>query len=556
MNQGIEYNITLEKVKRTLERLKTIGLDVSKHEELVDVITKETKENVKYNIEIDKESETEEYMPAFLEATYLSAIKRLNRIYQDLSNYEVYFKVASITEVLRNFIESPVKDLSKLEKLRNSLYSLLNKHILSKTLDYDVLKGLIEDVYHLTYLFIKEEIRLIGSSPTINILEDVDTHRSYLDREILKDVEKIDLRKDEFRAIAIKKGEIETKGFGVTYLNEDFLRLIVVASTPLEYYKSTIEELTRKVSLYYTELDDARKKLESLDSDKESNKMDIKASYKEIVQNATLFATSLGIIVGLVAGSCSLAKKISTDKKYYTETTTYSSLTGEEVTTSEYKLHASEYDGTTIYKYQPYEYIGGEVYSRAVTKYYISHLDEMALSEYLSLNLESLGIIGKQYIEEITSLNLSDLYETAYWEVEKIVSDEEDYIEDVNGFTFVICLIVFLVVSGVIDLIIEGGVLEKIFKTRSKCWGFYYALTKIREKIEEIKQSKKSIAEKEKELKDVVLDIAKLFKDNQEVLKEIEKIIPYLENKGMVEEAKEARGALSRVRELEKTTIK
>ena len=72
---------------------------------------------------------------------------------------------------------------------RESLIDIINKLLKSNTLDYDVEGNIIEEIYEITYHFIKEEIKVLGYSKTLPILTNNETNIHYLDKQITRELE-------------------------------------------------------------------------------------------------------------------------------------------------------------------------------------------------------------------------------------------------------------------------------------------------------------------------------------------------------------------------------
>ena len=101
-DKAIELEADIYKVRKALERLKNIGLDVEKYEKLTEKIIAECNLETSYTTD-------NIFQNAFIETAYLSAISKLDGVYLELNKYEIYLKVASFNQVLKEYIVSKEK---------------------------------------------------------------------------------------------------------------------------------------------------------------------------------------------------------------------------------------------------------------------------------------------------------------------------------------------------------------------------------------------------------------------------------------------------------------
>ncbi len=128
-DKAIEFETSIYKVKKALDRLKNIGLDVSKHEKLLEDVIVECNEKTSYNTNTV-------FKEAFIADAYIKAISKLDGIYYEVNKYEIYLKVSSFNLVLKEYMISKEKKKEDLERFRNRLLQLLDKLKKSDTLDY------------------------------------------------------------------------------------------------------------------------------------------------------------------------------------------------------------------------------------------------------------------------------------------------------------------------------------------------------------------------------------------------------------------------------------
>jgi len=103
-------------------------------------------------------------------------------------------RVSAFTSYLKGFINNPNKKDNDFDIYRDSLIDIINKLIKSNTLDYDVEGNIIEEIYEITYYFIKEEIKVLGYSKTLPILTNNEINIHYLDKQITRELETINIK--------------------------------------------------------------------------------------------------------------------------------------------------------------------------------------------------------------------------------------------------------------------------------------------------------------------------------------------------------------------------
>lgn len=547
-DKAIEFETCIYKVKKTLERLKKIGLDVSKHEKLVEEIIKECNEKTSYTTDTV-------FKDAFIENAYMKAISKLEDIYFELNKYEIYLKVSSFNQVLKEYIVSSEKKKEDLEDFRNRLLQLLDKLKKSDTLDYQVEGPLVEDIYELTYDFIKEEIKVLETSPTLQALQKNEIHIYNLDKQIANELEMLDLKDKKYALIKSQKNKIDAEGINATYLNEAFISTIIKSSISEEELEEKVTALSKKASCYYKKATDLEN---SIDINKKYivEQNETKRMYlKKIYRNVVLFTTSVGTIVGLIVGSVKLGKVVATSKVYNVEIESYSSIDGELPVKEE--IYSSEKNTIRLKEYEPFELLEDGSYTRDILTYNLDNLEEMPLEEYLNVNLEALGITGTRTYERKTSLDLSDLYTETYSIVEKLVTDENAEEEYSIGFHILISF-VLLLISFFIDLLIEFCCLGESRTKRNEAgdqvveltWGFVVALRKWNDNYKKFIECKQNIAEQD--LKELYIDAKELFIENKEILTQFKQLIPYIENNAsFTKDIEEIKEDLSRTLKIE-----
>ena len=517
-DKAIEFESTKIKVLQTMNKMKEAGLNVSKYEGIYQKILTDCIHENKTIPESIVNSQTN-FATDYLVANYSEAMKELEYLFNELSKYEIYVRVSSFTAYLKSFIDKQNKTEKDFELYRSSLIDILNNLVKSGTLDYDVEGNIIEEMYEIAYYFIKEEIKVLGYSPVLDSLNNNQIHINYLDREITRELEKINFKDEKYSYLLTKKKELDCLGFNASYADEDFLRLLVSYSLKRKDITQVIITLIDKVNNNLEKIE------ESNMTRKSNNNYRRKELISEISKNAALLISSLSITAGLILGAVKLTKWGAT--KYNNTITTYSVEDGLEEK-NEYK--DNDKNSIKIHEVSPYEKKGSH-YSRKVITYNVTNIDGIPLEEYLNIDLDTLGIKGETATERVDELTLNDLYDEVIRYVEKREVNKEDYQIKMDGET-IFALFMTILAFGLMETLKEGLFFEIDFNEGGNI-SWYYAAKTILEDVRTLNDEKISKKEKEKRLAVLNEESKKLLLENKEMIK---KLLSYYE---MIKDKKE-----------------
>ena len=532
-DKAIEFESKKIEVLKAISKMKEAGLNVQKYEEIYQKILNDCTHENRTIPDSIVNSKTN-FATDYLVANYNGAIKELELLYTELSKYEIYVKVSSFTTYLKSFIDKPNKTQSDFEVYRPSLIDILNNLVKSNTLDYDVEGSIIEEMYKIAYYFIKEELRFLGYSPVLDSLSNNQIHINYLDREIAKELEKINFKDEKYALLLTKKKELDSLGFNASYADENFLRILVSCKLKHKDITTIINNLIEKVTDNLKIINES-----NMTNDNHYHRNQL---LKEISKNAALLISSLSIIIGLILGSVKLTKLAA--KKYHNTITTYSVADGIE-TNTEYR--DNDKDSIKIYEINPYQKKLSN-YARKVITYDVTNIDGIPLEEYLDIDLASLGIKGESTTERLNELTLNDLYEETIRYVEQIEVNKEDTQFKMDGDA--ILAVIFLVfVAFALDAVAEAIFYETNFN-EGYTISWYYAAKTILKDLKSLSNEKISKKEKAKRLNELNEKSKKLLLENKEI---IQKLISYYEiikdKKEYEEEAARITKVLKRIKE-------
>ena len=514
-DKAIEFEATRIKVAKTINKMKESKLNITKYEEIYNKILSNCK-NENKNIPESITNNNTNFATDYLASNYSKAIKELELLLLELSKYEIYIKVSSFTKYLKVFINNNDKNEEDFKLYRNSLLDILNKLLYSNTLDYEVEGKIIEEIYQITYYFIKEEFKNLGYSITLNELRNNQTHLIYLDREIEKELETLNLKDPKYHDLLTIKNKIDSTGINGNYAEDDLFRQLVKYELNNEKIKEIIDKLLINIDNNINEISNCQNQKENLKKDLKKNKERIKELKKDISKSIILFVTSGSIIAGLILGSIKLAKI----KKFKTIKTTYSPKNGIIREANYYnKLeYIGKDEGTYVIELSPYEK-ENTPYKRTEKTYYVSTIEDIPIEKYLELDLESLKVTFKERIEETNSLNLDDVYEETIRYVEQIEIDESDYQKKTSAFL----LIVFLFLSFLLELLMEYIFQETGFND-DYGMSLYIAIEDFLDYYGYLKEKQKEKELNIKEINELNQKFKELLKNNEE---NIQKLLNY-----------------------------
>ncbi len=550
MDQAISYNSVLLKVEKTITKLKGIGLNVTEFETKKAEIIKKCHQEVDNSYQYQTNSALSQ--SAFLEQAYIKASSELNELLMAMMQYEIYLKTASFTNSLRYFLTKNAKFSEEITALRSSLVSLLMELVNSNTLDYKVEGPLIEDIYLMTYNFIKEEVRLTGDSLTLKLLSSNEVHLANIDAMVRKELETINLADSKYALVNARINKLDEQGIDTNYADLELIQEIVESKINVETRLALINELEGKLRTYLSEAEHLKSKtLEYKNSLKQYQK-DKKDIYPKIAKYFATLGLSTGIVISLLIGSFKIGKIAGNKKENMTRYTTFNPKEPELSVNETYT--SDEEDGIYLREYSPFVENSDGEFKRTVITYDLSNVGEMPIEEYINVDLDTLGIKGDSKIEEKESLSLEDLYEESYQIIEKIEVNKDDVKIDYDLEKRV--LVTFMSILG---SILFYCIYEVIFITGVgyDTEAFYYSILNISEQLKQLKAIKHYEEPQIKELKQIERQLLELIKENRPIIKTLEEKMKFMDNNADYENQKaELKRVLTMAKKMEENLEK
>ena len=511
MDKAILYNVKLEKLNKRIDELKSIGFNMDEFEKIKEEIINKNKIDVKnsYNFSSPNLALNQS---AFLEQGYLNSINELEKLYDKLLDYEIYVMAYHIAKLVKEFLESDNKNIESFTEYRKNIEYVLKYLHNSKTLDYDVEKTVIEEIYNVVYLFIKEEMKYLCHSILLDKFGEID--KFYIDKLVRKDIEQIDLKDEKNKSVSLKVKEIGSKGFDASYADNELILAIVNSNNDIiDERKTILNEINTKMNNF---LDSINKK---------------KRTLSLIKNNLKLFLNS-AVAISLAIGAYKIDKLASTEKitAYMTTRTTYNPLNKEAYTiTEEYEpigyndLHAIDYGPITMEG------------KRTVTEYNLINYQNLSFEELYNMDLSSLTLPEDSYILESEDDTLKDLSNKAFRIINKITVNLEDMkeITEIKKEALYPLMVLFEMIAfmiyGLYSLIVyNNSIFNKDYlPILSDIKNISDDLSKL---IKTIKISEeKEYQEYQEKLKDITNRLNTLITENKDLFVIINSYIPNLE---------------------------
>ncbi len=525
-DQAIVFKSSLNKINEKIENLKSSNLDMTEFEKARDAIISSLESaNVK----------TYEYSQRgaglkqqdFLILNYQAALKNLESLYFDLSKYDIYYQATSIFKLIKIFLSTKEKQEEEFTKIRTILITTLKNLLYSDSLDYKVEGPVIEDIFDMTYLFIKEEIAYFDHSETLDSLINLEYCCNYISPRVKKELMTFDLDNPKYLELAKIKNEMDSKG-NFNYTNPSLIKAIVNASTTLEKRLQSVKELEKKINKYNHELTDLKKQVNDADKKIFDTNCHLRDQKESFFKNIGKMFINIGLAITLLISANWLSKTITKSDQYGQTTTIYNSETEEEYLLPKEYVESKD-DKVTLYNYTPYEeYIENdnyhqESYVRSVKTYDLTSAGDMTFEEYLALDLKTLGIEPKENNEYKNALDINDLYTEAYNIIEKITVDQNDKVTTYDELRPLL-LLVLLILAVLIYMLYDCIITPKYNKSKS-IENFEYVI----EDLKNIKKERMTKKAYKKQLKKLTNQLNDFCKQNIKAISELEKLIPYLE---------------------------
>ncbi len=522
MDKAILYNVTVEKINKRINSLKAIGFNVQEFENLRDNIINDSNVNIQnsYKFASPKLSLGQS---AFLEQNYDNTINSLEKLYRKLLDYEVYVVAFHTTSLIKEFLSNNLKEEKDFIKYKEQLVLVLKNLHNSKTLDYNVEGPIIEEIYNVVYLFIKEEVSFLGYSELFESLGEVDKY--YLDKLVRREVEGIDLKLKTNQEIKLKVKEIDANGYDDSYANRELISAIVESNLDKNQRKVILNALENNLSKYYYSLCDIYGDLKNITEPVSKSK-----KVGHLIGDSLKLAFHSALVTALLVGSFKLGKSASThnDKTYMTKTTTYNPLNKDPYTITE-QYEPKQDDSILATYYGPL--VDGSMvgtYKRTVTTYNLSNYEGTPLEELYNMDLPSLMVPENSVTLGARDLSAEELMKEAFKIIKEVRVNLDDVKVTTKTSTFArgFYTLLFLAVSALIGLLYTS-MINLAKEDDIDYVPFLSDLISVLEDLIGLLNQRQETEEYEKGMKDIVIRLDEIIKNNKPL---IEKAMAYTNN--------------------------
>ncbi len=440
---AIEYSAILSELKKTIERIKELNIDVSKEEKEIEGVEETCNDQLDRIIKTDDEYT----ITASLEVVYNSAIKSLKDIKSRLEKHEAYCTSFNKAEELNRMLsEGSLDTLSNYQELTIELLKLINT---TDTRPFEEKKGLVEKIYNLAFEIIQFELIADGKSRVLDWVKTQPVIKSLMNSIVERRLSALSEKTLARSVIENTINSVKSQSFNASFLNEEIILYLAFRNRKnREQVKRCLYDLLNEIDLKAHEIHTQTVARIEVNRRISSLKIDIKEAhiYKQV-----------GILVGLIAALvCSEivvnheAAKIGHDE-YRTDV--------EIITTSEKftpkfpqympKIGDYYYKELTIYGLwnQKNGFYGD--YVRNVESYNITDKNINTPEDFKNLNwFRKLFIEKEDKKETKPSIDTDELYDQAYVEIitysqnpndHRFVPDEEKSVAFLVILSIIIC---------------------------------------------------------------------------------------------------------------------
>ena len=424
-DKGIIYNAKLKEIKRNIEKLKNISINMLLIEKTIEEIEKEVEQKINNNYQSFQNNSSLNFLHDSLDETYINATKRLDSLNDILKKeWEDYYRIDTIEKDIKAKIININKN--NIDEIVRETSTLLNMMIHSSTINYSMEEQIVLRVFNTVYEVMKLELIFSNNPILLDMIKTDEVASSYTTEFIKRDICKI----DDNEQINMIQVNLEKNGLSNYTLLDKTLLKLVTFYTNNEIRQKIIDSFMQTLSSYETvqkEQDKLIKNEEKQTKILELNERELNDCKKRRNKRRRIaLINSLIVSVGIVLSSTG-AKLLAKDNEYLTTTTTYDSSTDELTTTEDYIKGKNE--ETTLIEYAPWDTPGlyRKGYSRNVYKYDISKItDYEDLTKYLDESLEEK--INYTSTIEKTKTEPDDLdYTTNKYVIQRTTKNLEDY---------------------------------------------------------------------------------------------------------------------------------
>lgn len=395
-DESLEYKNRIYEIKKQLIRIKELGVDTSKYEELLNDTIKDIEKSV---FDANKK---DAFKSAFVSQSYLNGLNRFDRLMVLLEEYNSYYKAFNTALYIDLSLKEEI-GIDKLNKFVNDIIYSIRSLKSSNHLNFDDEQLVLRKVYDVAYKLIKKEILYSSNSRLLEEIKLNNIDSGFIEELISKDIQ---ASKNNAK-LEQKLYELKQNGLSSSLLDEELILLLLNQPNSVIQKEKNDKFTNMSNSIYKNSLDisESFEKGTELANNLSNIEKEIKRQKKDYGKERTK-----RIVIPLLSFSLSFTgvyatwkacKKSSYGNYCDVKTKTYSTFNDEIVEKNEGKKFTNDMnDKVTVKKYGHWIYDKDHKYGyREVTEYKVSDIiSKKDIKDYALLD-ETTGLI-KSYISQ------------------------------------------------------------------------------------------------------------------------------------------------------------
>lgn len=501
----LKYNANIDRIQTILKSIKDIGINMPEVESVLNDITDEVDSKITALGTIGFTQKDN------VNNIYQYGIDKTNKLLVDLEKYNDYYQAINkcyyiegtqnIIEINEEELGVVVDDVITLLKTINAFDGLAENN-----------DSIIEKLYDFIYNLIKTEFCFNSTSGLLSYCKDNEVDRYFINKCMFKEIESLKESKQDISKIESILSKKVLLNNTSSIIDEELLQVISSLKDKDKYAIELLDKLSSLINKL--DLIDSRllrlfnrknEFLDEIDECRGNYRLEKSRNSKTIIRNILPLALTTITLLGGNVGLTIAAK--GTD--YRTDIQTFSSQTGETISSEEYISRIREVNGVSVdnvvlidvkgpWEKKAYK-DGSGYFERKVNRTAISGVELDDLEDYINLDLENTDANYEEsvYIDKYEKLDNSDKYSENITEVIKQNQDPNDSRLgnniDFGGIVFInfllLCLeslLIFLLEVLTSDMNFDNGIATRFQKARRELRKIKYSTFNKKEWMEKL----------------------------------------------------------------------
>lgn len=421
------FESLVAELRKMINNICDLGIDTKEYKEKLNNIINEVYSKVE-----ESKIKWGNNANMFFETDYYAAIKKINQLKLELSEYNIYFKAVNTCKYLILELDDidNLKDEGKINNYVETIIELLRNIKKNNTIYNIRTKTILKEIYDTVYQIIKLEIIKFGKSRVYEYVKDYDTDIFFLEKCVRKEIENLNLDDKKYENIQKRVYEINSYGLITNYFDIDLIKLLIAYSDNIDLKEEVVNKLKylrKEINNNVSKLEKDMVNFKSLKTNLKKVKYKLNKARMSILSNLFSFVIVIPVMLYYSVKSSGEIKKQFVNEVYPRIVTTYSKEYGLKQEKDYVSSYSIDDNKTSILDYGNWMNIGND-YSRLVFKYDITNIKLENISDYLDLDIGY--ILGSKDVNDLDVYteylkNPEDLQEKEHLEVEQITVGEE-----------------------------------------------------------------------------------------------------------------------------------